>query len=199
MMEDKMYCIQIGSDTLNNLNLGQMRSVQCFIEDFLEKENNLSISSKNKISLAPITIDQEVNFQGCEENTTYKYCIKVGNDSLSNFSANELTDLYFTIQPFLIQSAKFNIQSDFSHDPSTNDSKDNKIDIKIEEKILEEEPISSDTDSLSISKHTWLSNQNKIPVTKYFLSTPKGSVRNLSRENLSNIAKKMCHFLDEII
>lgn len=196
-MKNKMYCIRIGSDTLNNLNLGQMRSIQCFIEDFLEKENKLSISSKNKISLAPITIDKEINFQGCEENTTYKYCIKVGNDSLSNISINELIELYFTIQPFLIQSEKFNIQSDSSfYDPSTNDSK---IDIKIEEEFSEERKISSDTDSLSISKHTYLSNQNKVPVNKYFLCTPKGSVSNLSRENLSNIAKKMCHFLDEII
>lgn len=200
MEKEQKYKIRVGKYSLQKVSPAQLKMIHSLIGDFLGKEEQIpaaGITGYSHQSQNQILITKDACFDSLSRKFETEYCIKVGEDILTNISDCELINLYFTLQSFLIHSEKLPVE--FQQDgliQSLKDGQDMNIDITTE--TINDYLVHPLEDFPYISKHVWVTDKNNPPESEYGLSTDNGTIENMSRKQLSFLQKKIGNLLNQL-
>lgn len=193
MTEDK-YSIQIGREYIDDISKKELKSLEDFISDFLEKEKdipNANLSDNQDSSPhRKILIYKDAFFDALTRKFEPAFHIFVGEDSITDLSGGEIIELYFTLWTFLTQS------ENCLKEPVNTSKEKKKREININPYVPRNVLIGLREKSDSLCKRTWLTNGKKCPQSDYTLSTLYGSAFRIGRNDLLALHEKIVHFLN---
>lgn len=113
MDNEQKYKIRVGKYSLQRVSPAQLKMIHSLICDFFNKEEQIpaaGITGYSHQSQNQILITKDACFDSLSRELETEYCIRVGDDTLTNISDSELINLYFTLQSFLIYSEKLPVE-----------------------------------------------------------------------------------------
>lgn len=195
------YKIRVGKYSLQRVSPAQLKMIHSLICDFFSKEDEIPAAGitgySHNQSQNQILITKDACFDSLSREFETEYCIRVGEDTLTNISDSELINLYFTLQSFLIHSEKLPVESqkeDLSQ--SVKDGQGLNIDITTE--TINDYLIHPLEDFPYISKRVWVTDKNNPPESEYGLSVDNGAIENMSRKQLSALQEKIGNLLNKL-
>ena len=113
--KEEIYSIRVGRHFLQQVSLGQLKMIQNLIHDFFTKEDwiPLAAAATNPNILSPnmIFIAKDTCFDSRNRDFQTEYSVHIGKDALTNISAKDLINLYFTLRSFLSRSEELPTES----------------------------------------------------------------------------------------
>ena len=113
--KEEIYNIRVGRHSLQQVSLGQLKMIQNLIHDFFTKEDwiPLAAAATNPNLLSPnmIFIAKDTCFDSRTRDFQTEYSVHIGKDALTNISAKDLINLYFTLRSFLFRSEELPTES----------------------------------------------------------------------------------------
>ena len=113
--KEEIYNIRVGRHSLHQVSLGQLKMIQNLIHDFFTKEDwiPLAAAATNPNLLSPnmIFIAKDTCFDSRTRDFQTEYSVHIGKDALTNISAKDLINLYFTLRSFLFRSEELPTES----------------------------------------------------------------------------------------
>lgn len=201
MEKEQKYKIRVGKYSLQKVSPAQLKMIHSLICDFFSKEDEIPAAGitgySHNQSQKPILITKDACFDSLSREFETEYCIRVGEDTLTNISDSELINLYFILQSFLIHSEKLPVESqkeDLSQ--SVKDGQGLNIDITTE--TINDYLIHSVEDFPYVSKRVWAIDKNDYPESEYGLSTDNGTIENMSRKQLLALQEKIGNLLNKL-
>lgn len=113
--KEEIYNIRVGRHSLQQVSLGQLKMIQNLIHDFFTKEDwiPLAAAATNPNIFSPnmTFIAKDTCFDSCTRDFQMEYSVHIGKDALTNISAKDLINLYFTLRSFLSRSEELPTES----------------------------------------------------------------------------------------
>lgn len=197
--KEEIYSIRVGRHFLQQVSPGQLRMFQNLIHDFFAKEDwiPLAFAATNPAILSPnmIFIAKDTCFDSRTRDFQTEYSIHIGKDALTNISAKDLMNLYFTLRSFLIRSEGLpaELPEDIQNQPTKNERE---LFIEITDKAFEDYLIQPCDYSPYIFRRVWNTDKTLQPQSQYGLSTENGTIWDMSRQQFSVLQEKISELLN---
>ncbi len=201
MEKEQRYKIHVGKYSLQKVSPAQLKMVHSLICDFLNQEDEIPAAGITGYSchqsLNHVLITKDTCFDSLTRDFETEYCIKIGDDSLTDISDCELVNLYFTLQSFLIHSEKLPLEP--NKDSLNHSIKDGmELNIEVTTETTNNYLIHPLEDFPYVSKHVWVTDKNDRPESEYMLSVENGTIEHMSREQLSDLQEKIGNLLNKL-
>ena len=197
MEKEQRYKIRVGKYSLQKVSPAQLKMIHSLICDFLNKQDEIPAAGITGYSCNQsqnsVLITKDTCFDSLTRDFETEYCIKVGDDSLTDITDCELINLYFTLQSFLIHSEKLPTE------PLSQSLKDGlELNTEITTETTNDYLIHPLEDFPYISKRVWITDKNDRPESEYMLSVENGTIEHMSREQLSDLQEKTGNLLNKL-
>lgn len=200
MEKEQKYKIRVGKYSLQKISPAQLKMIHSLICDYFSKEDEIPAAGTTGYAYNQaqnqILITKDACFDSLSREFDTEYCIKIGDDTLTNISDCELINLYFTLQAFLIHSEKLPVESQ-QEGLSQAAKEGQNLNIDITTETINDYLIHPLEDFPYISKHVWITDKNNRLESEYVLSTDNGTIENMSRKQLSGLQETIGNLLNK--
>lgn len=178
---------------MKNISAQQLENIYQLIHNFCEKEKEIPVASAMTNPAPPspntIFIAKDTCFDSLTRDFQTEYAIHVGDDSLTNISDKDFINLYFMLRSFLIHSEGLPEKDAGSEHPATEESKISPVEII--DTAIDDCLIHPCEHSPYLFRRVWVTDKISHPQCEYGLSTENGTIWDMSRQELSELQKKI--------